>query len=441
MAEIQLLMPEMGESVTDATITSWLVSEGDKIEADQDILEVATDKVDTEVPSPVTGVIQKILHHPGETIAVGKPLAIIEAEGDAPNIVASPAVAEQEIISESQETVTEDKLKHPDPPYVPSNQVEKTQTAANVGDRFYSPLVRSIAKEEGLSQAELDSLQGTGLEGRVTKDDIKNYLKHRSNGSPLTTATSIQASSAVTPPKVHRALTDEVVEMDRMRKLIADHMVMSKQVSPHVTIFAEADVTNLVLWRNNNKVTFQKREGEKLTYTPLFMEAVVQAIKDFPGINVSVDGNSIIYKKDINIGMATALPSGNLIVPVIKKAGTKSLVGLAKDVNDLANRARSNKLQPDDITQGTFTITNIGTFNSLMGTPIINQPQVAIIAVGAIKKKPVVIETPSGDMIGIRHMMYLSLAMDHRVVDGALGGKFLQRVQEYLENWDLNRAV
>ncbi len=441
-------MPEMGESVTDATITNWLVSEGDRVEADQDILEVATDKVDTEVPSPVSGVIVKILHHPGETVEVGKPLAIIAAEGDVPNVVASPAVA-AEAATDAEPAIGEAELKHPQPPYIPEPVVETPAAVAAVStDRFYSPLVKSIATEEGISQVELDAIPGTGLEGRLTKDDLKNYLLNRTVPSPQNGSVSPAVSAAVpkipappAAPKAQRALSDDVVEMDRMRKLIADHMVMSKQVSPHVTIFTEADVTNLVNWRNNVKDEFQQREGEKLTFTPIFMEAIVQAIKDFPGVNVSVDGHNIIYKKDVNIGMATALPSGNLIVPVIKQADNKNLVGLAKSVNDLANRARNNKLKPDDTTQGTFTITNIGTFGSLMGTPIINQPQVAILALGAIKKKPVVVETPAGDMIGIRQMMFLSLAMDHRVVDGMLGGQFLNRVQHYMENWDPNKVI
>ena len=448
MAEIQLIMPEMGESVTDATISNWLVSEGDMVEVDQDILEVATDKVDTEVPSPASGVIKQILHHEGDVVDVGKPLAIIEVEGEAADVSASPAVKKQE----SEPAVTEDELKHPQPPFVPQNQpAAETSISSENDDNYYSPLVRNIAKQEGITSDELSTIEGTGLGGRVTKDDILSYVSDReTNGQTYQQANTAKAAPQPTPEpqklpaqsKVKSAVDGEIVEMDRMRKLIADHMVNSAYTSPHVTLFIEADVTNLVNWRNNAKKEFQQREGEKLTFTPLFVEAVTKAIKAFPQVNASVvDQYKIHYKKPINIGMATALPSGNLIVPVIKNTADKTLSALAKDVNDLAGRARNNKLKPDDTVGGTFTLTNIGTFDNLMGTPIINQPQSAILATGAIQKKPVVLETEQGDVIAIRQMMYLSLAMDHRIIDGALGGAFLKRVKDELEGWNTDREV
>lgn len=452
MPEIQLVMPEMGESVTDATISNWLVSEGDYVKVDQDILEVSTDKVDTEVPSPVEGVITKIFHREGDVVEVGKPLAIIRSEGDETNIQPSPAVAEKEVDQinreeEKEEVITEADLKHPQPPFVPSYEEKAatiTTSTSVSGNQYFSPLVRNIANQEGISQEELNSIEGTGLEGRVTKDDLFSYIKDRGNGNVQVQATTTQQTtqSTSTTQKSKTVLSGEIVEMDKMRKLIANHMVESVKTSPHVTLFIEADVTNLVNWRNKMKNKFQDREGEKLTFTPLFVEVVTKAIKAFPQINVSVvDDVKIHYRKPINIGMATALPNGNLIVPVIKNTADKSLSALAKDVNDLANRARNNNLKPDDAQGGTFTLTNIGTFDNLMGTPIINQPQAAILATGAIKKRPMVLETKEGDVIAIRQMMYLSLAMDHRVIDGALGGAFLKKIVEELETWDTNREL
>ena len=470
MATVELVMPEMGESVTDATISNWLIKEGDSIEVDQDILEVSTDKVDTEIPSPTSGVVKQILHREGEVVEVGKALAIIEVEGEA-EIKPSPAVDEQrkgeanynEENNGHQKPVTEDELKHPTPPFIPEQQTASPvqSVSATSGDRFYSPLVRNIAEQEGISQEELDRITGSGVDNRVTKQDILDHLQHREYDASRTASSSTQpvvlssiqkasiaqshpltdrSSQNISPVKVKDG--DEIIEMDKMRKLIANHMVMSKQVSPHVSLFLEADVTNLWNWRQQAKAGFADRENQKLTFTPLFIEATTKAIKAFPEVNVSiVDGDKIHYKKEINIGMATALPSGNLIVPVVKNTADKTLSAIAKDVNDLAERARNSALKPDDTAGGTFTLTNIGTFDSLMGTPIINQPQAAILAVGAIKKKPVVLETEAGDVIAIRHMMYLSLSMDHRIVDGALGGAFLQRVKNELEDWDVNREV
>ncbi len=459
MQEIELVMPEMGESVTDATISNWLVKEGDTISFDQDILEVSTDKVDTEIPSPVNGVIVKFLHQPGDVVEVGKPLAMIQVQ-DGEQVQPSPAISSQPENKEQAQTPagassdekTEDELKHPDIPHVPQPSTEPTPAPVQSDDRFFSPLVRSIAQEEGISNDELLQIQGTGLEGRVTKDDIISYVSKRSSTttqSPISKGqanTTAQALSQSKPAQVSTSTAstpgDELVEMDKMRRLIADHMVNSVQTSPHATLFIEADVTNLVRWRNQHKKDFEQREGQKLTFTPLFIEAVTNAIKLYPGVNVSVvDQYKIQYKKHINIGMATALPNGNLIVPVVKKCEEKSLVALAKSVNDLANRARTNALKPDDTQGGSFTLTNIGTFDNLMGTPIINQPQAAILAVGAIKKRPVVIETNQGDVIAIRQMMYLSLTMDHRVIDGALGGAFLKQVVAELEQWDTQRTI
>lgn len=440
MAQIELIMPKMGESVAEATIISWLKNEGDTIELEESVLEIATDKVDSEVPSPVEGVLIKKLFDVDDVVQVGQAVAIIETEGGsdsapAPKAESAPAAAA-----------------------TPVQEIEKSVDAAvetangsiskNSAGRFYSPLVRSIAEKEGLNQSELDGIAGTGLEGRVTKSDILAYLDNRGS-APVATNQPASTPAKAAPAKSVLAKAapsapiyegDEIIEMDRMRKLISDHMVMSKHTSPHVTSFVEADVTNIVNWRNKVKKEFETREGEKITFTPIFMEAVVKAIKDFPMINVSVDGTTIIKHRDINLGMATALPSGNLIVPVIKKADQLSLVGLTKSVNDLARRARENKLGPDEISGGTYTLTNVGSFGNVMGTPIINQPQVAILAVGAIQKKPAVIETPEGDMIAIRHKMFLSHSYDHRVVDGALGGMFVRRVADYLEQWDPKRT-
>ncbi|MCC6251167.1 MAG: 2-oxo acid dehydrogenase subunit E2 [Bacteroidia bacterium] len=450
MPQYEMIMPKMGESVAEATITKWLKNEGDNIAADESVLEIATDKVDSEVPAQKGGVLIKRLFNEGDVVQVGSVIAVIadSAAETVTSTVAPAAVAPQ---AQSQaESKTE-------------NHVTVKSPVVNSGDRFYSPLVRSIAKEENISMAELDTIQGTGKDGRVTKEDILSYIagnKHipTPSSAPIQPApTTIEVSPTTVPPSatttakteatpsVKPAISlnagDEIIEMDRMRKLISEHMVRSKHTSPHVTSFVEADVTNIVMWRNKIKNSFEKRENEKITFTPIFIEAVARAIKDFPMINVSVDGSNIIKRKDINIGMATALPSGNLIVPVIKNADQRNLLGLTKSVNDLANRARIGKLNPDEISGGTFTLTNVGSFGNVMGTPIINQPQVAIMAVGTIKKKPVVIETPWGDTIGIRHMMFLSLSYDHRVVDGSLGGSFVRRVADYLENFDTNTIV
>lgn len=436
MAQVEILLPKMGESVNEATIVEWLKEEGDAVELDEFIVNIATDKVDNEVPSEYEGVLVKKLFKEGDVVEVGQAFAIIETDAE----VETPV----------EETVIEAELQ-PEPVLVNgSDEVVELATVTEISKvdsngRFYSPLVRTIAKTEGIGMEELSAIKGTGQNQRVTKHDMLAFLEHREEMPKAKTQPVQSAPAPVSEPtkqvKVNVPVYegDEIIEMDRMRKLIADHMVMSIKTSPHVTSYVEADVTNIVLWRNKVKNEFLEREGEKITFTPLFMEAIIKAIKDFPMVNVSVDGTSIIKHKDINIGMATALPSGNLIVPVIKKADELSLVGLTKKVNELANKARNNKLSPDDIVGGTYTMTNVGTFGNVMGTPIINQPQVAIMAVGLIRKKPVVIETPQGDVIAIRQMMYLSHAYDHRVVDGALGGMFVKRVAEYLEKFDINR--
>ncbi|MBI1223166.1 MAG: 2-oxo acid dehydrogenase subunit E2 [Bacteroidetes bacterium] len=439
MAEFQLIMPKMGESIAEATVIRWLKEEGETIEADESVLEIATDKVDSEVPSPKGGVLKKKLYGENDVVKVGEPVAIIELEGSeaasapaAPEPVENkaPAVVAEKMVSDAQETAA--------------------PAAANLsgGSRFYSPLVLNIARTEGISMTELEGITGSGNEGRVTKKDILAYVNNRGAApiAPAVPAQEVKSTPAapakeIKAPAVSVNAGDEIIEMDRMRKLISEHMVMSKHTSPHVTSFVEADVTNIVMWRDKVKDAFLKKEGEKLTFTPIFIEALTKAIKDFPMINISVDGDKIIKRKDINIGMAAALPSGNLIVPVIKNADRKNLLGITKEVNDLANRARAGKLNPDEIQGGTYTLTNVGSFGNVMGTPIINQPQVAIMAVGAIKKKPAVIETPQGDLIGIRHFMYLSHSYDHRVVDGAMGGMFVRRVADYLEQWDLNREI
>jgi 2-oxoglutarate dehydrogenase E2 component (dihydrolipoamide succinyltransferase) len=567
MAKYQLLLPKMGESVAEATIIKWLKKPGDNIAADESVMDIATDKVDSEVPSPVAGTLVEQLCKEDDVVQVGTVIAIIETrEAGAPTPapvaappvqapaptpqpvitppvaapapvitppVATPAPIEapiavpptptaapvvetprppvtftpstqdvQSIYESAKPVITE--VKTPEPvavappepvvvetpaPVAPAASIpgidQLTQKPAPVSTpaasdsiKFYSPLVRSIVTQEGIGAAELDAIPGTGAEGRLTKDDLLNYINNKSaqpapaapvaetasepieeliaEGENVTSTepeAAIKAETEPQPapepkpkaaaPKASASVSggDEIIEMYRMRKLIADHMVYSKHTSPHVTSFVEADVTALVKWREKVKDKFEKREGEKITFTPIFIEAVVKAIKDFPMINISVTGTQIIKKKDINISMATALPSGNLIVPVIKKADELNLVGITKAVNDLANRARIGKLLPDDVRDGTFTITNVGSFGNVMGTPIINQPQVAILAVGAIKKKPAVIETKLGDMIGIRHMMFLSLSYDHRVVDGALGGSFVRKVADYLENWDINREI
>ena len=441
MAKVELIMPKMGESIMEATILSWLKSEGDVIEADESVLEVATDKVDTEVPTTHSGVLSEILAKEGEIIPVGQSIAIITTDVEertgnngAP---AAPEVAE----SAPELVLVEDEPETPVAAVV-------TPLAQPVSGRFYSPLVLNIARQESIPMAELEAVPGTGKESRVTKKDILAYVKQRSGepGPEPVAQPFPQDSAAVTTTpraavKVNVSVNagDEIIEMDRMRKMIAERMVESKQTSPHVTSFVEADVSKIVNWRNKVKNEFQARENEKLTFTPIFVEAIVQAIKDFPMINISVDGDKIIKRKNINIGMAVALPTGNLIVPVIHNADQYNLVGLAKKVNDLATRARDNKLIPDELAGGTYTITNVGSFGNISGTPIILQPQVAIMALGVIAKKPTVIETPEGDAIGIRHKMMLSHAYDHRVVDGALGGMFIRKVADYLEAFDINR--
>lgn len=442
MAQTEILMPKMGESVIEATVIKWTKNEGDAVKADETLLEIATDKVDSEIPAPSDGVLLKKLCKEGDVVPVGKAIAIISTDGSAIEApVSTPAAS-----SGKPAPVTT-----PAPVSYTTQSTSKEHagsvTRFSNSGRFYSPLVRSIAQKEGITVNELENIPGSGKAGRVTKSDMLSYLPARSaNGSSapveLKSVVTQEVKSAGMKEAVKPIIAganDEIIEMDRMRKLIADHMVMSKKVSPHVTSYIEADVTNLVLWREKVKKEFERKEGEKLTFTPIFIEATVKALKDYPMVNVSIDGTRIIRHKDIHIGMAVALPSGNLIVPVIRYADRNSLLGITKQVNDLANRARINKLMPDDTQGGTFTITNVGTFGNIMGTPIINQPQAAILATGIIKKKPVVIESPLGDMIGIRHMMYLSLSYDHRVVDGALGGSFLKRIGDYLETFDINR--
>jgi 2-oxoglutarate dehydrogenase E2 component (dihydrolipoamide succinyltransferase) len=457
MAKYQLLLPKMGESVAEATVINWLKNPGDKIDADDAVVEIATDKVDSEVPSPVSGILVEQLFQKDEVVQVGSPIAIIETDEAEAEPVVQPVTSqkkEEPVISnnpvDEREMAT---VNIPGLEQLPKVEAHVAPTIHSSAIRFYSPLVRNIANQEGIGQAELDAIPGTGAEGRLTKTDLLAYLETRSLPKEHTeqpAAFMQPANSSYTAPQYTHAQVaaprslqggDEIIEMDRMRRLIADHMVMSTHTSAHVTSFVEADVTNLVFWREKIKAKFENREGEKITFTPIFIEAVAKAIVDMPMINVSVNGTQIIKKKDINIGMATALPNGNLIVPVIRRADTLNLVGLVKNVNDLANRSRTNKLKPDDTADGTFTVTNIGMFDNIMGTPIINQPQVAILAIGTIKKKPAVLETPTGDVIAIRHMMYLSMSYDHRVVDGGLGGTFLKRVADYLENWDLNREI
>ena len=437
MAQFELLMPKMGESITEATILKWLKKEGDSIALDEAVLEIATDKVDSEVPSPVAGVLSKVMFKENDVVAVGTPLAIIETEA---SVAATPAA------TPAPAPVAE-AAPSPTPVAAP---VAPAQVAAPVsqGDRFYSPLVLNIAKQEGIGMAELETIPGTGAEGRLTKKDILSYVSQRGQAPAAAVAAPAPIAAAVSTPSAAPAPTpapisingrEEIIEMDRMRKMIGENMVKAKQIAPHVTSFVEADVTNIVKWRDKVKGNFEKKYGTNLTFTPIFMEAIIKAIKDFPMINVSVQGDKIIKKNYINLGMAAALPSGNLIVPVIHDADFLNLPGLAAKVNDLANRARTNKLKPEEIQGGTYTLTNVGSFGNWMGTPIIPQPQVAILAVGAIIKKPAVIETPEGDMIAVRHKMFLSHSYDHRVVDGALGGMFVRRVADYLEQWDVSR--
>lgn len=463
MAIVDLVMPKLGESIMEATILKWNKQIGDNIAVDETVLEIATDKVDTEVPAPFAGKLVEICFQVNDVAPIGSVLAKIEVAGEN-NMVASapietptaaPAPAPSPIVEEIESI-----------PYVPAAPVNTApQETSNTEARFYSPLVLNIAQSEGVSLSDLEKIPGTGSGGRVSKKDILNWVAAKKSGTtptvapagaasvstPVVAATQEQSSTVAASPAPSNIASSaagvvlsggtEIIEMDRMRKLIAKHMVDSVQTSPHVTSFSEADVTNLVQWRNNNKAAFEKREGTKLTFTPLIVECLVAAMKKFPLINSSLDGDRIIIKKDINIGMATALPNGNLIVPVIKGADQLNLVGLSKSINNLADAARNNKLKPDDTQNGTFTFTNVGTFGSLMGTPIINQPQVAIIAVGAIKKRVAVIETPSGDSMAIRHMMYLSLSYDHRIIDGSIGASFLTEVANQLEAWDPNRTA
>jgi len=437
MSTFEIKMPKLGESVEEATITRWFVKEGDWVEEDQPLLEIATDKVDSEIPSPVAGQVAKILYPVDSKVAVGLPIAIIDLEGKgsvetSTSVVASAEQAKVVAPVEQKAAATTEA----------NEKVENQQK----GSRFYSPLVRSIARQENISINELERIEGSGKNGRVRKQDVLQYLQNRTSqptsqpSAPVTAPEPQPAQRATQTVTISVSAEDEIIEMDRMRRLIADHMVMSKQVSPHVTNVLEADVTSLVMWREKVKDAFEKREGTKLTFMPAFIEATAKALKDFPMVNASVDGYKIVLKKRINIGIAVALPSGNLIVPVIKDADKKSLLGLAADLNLLAENARKNKLSPDDIQGGTFTITNFGTFKNLYGTPIINQPQVAILATGMIQKKPSVLETPAGDVIAIRHKMYLALTYDHRIIDGAMGGAFLRRIADYLEQWDVNRG-
>lgn len=446
MSQVEIRLPKMGESVTEATITNWIKNVGDTVEMDEPLVEVATDKVDNELPSEVSGTITKIFFQVDEVAQVGDVIAIISTDGSGAEAApaqaetVAPAAAAVEVVAQ---TVNDAVAT------VSAGDIEKNGPSG----KFYSPLVRSIASKEGISMAELENISGTGQAGRVTKKDIFDYIANRGSGATAQAAAAVAtpAVSAPSAPQVEKPVAaaapislnpgDEIIEMDRMRKLIASHMVNSKQTSPHVTSFVEADVTNIWNWRNKIKDGFKKREGENFTFTPVFIEAIAKAIKDFPLINISVEGDKIIKKKDINIGMAAALPTGNLIVPVIKNADQLNLTGLAKRVNELANKAREGKLTSDDISGGTYTLTNVGTFGNVMGTPIINQPQVAIMAAGAIRKVPAVIETPDGDFIGIRYKMFLSHSYDHRVVDGALGGMFVKRVADYLEQFDMNTTV
>ncbi|MDM8158776.1 dihydrolipoamide acetyltransferase family protein [Labilibaculum sp. K2S] len=439
MAKIEILIPAMGEGITEATITQFLKKVGDFVEEEDPIIEIATDKVDSEIPAPKAGKIVKFLFNEGDTPKVGDVVAILATEGeetDTENIEESPIQKEQELISEDFAAPV---LLETIAPQI-SNKTE--------GGTFISPLVRTIARTENITTDELNQIPGTGEAGRITKKDILQYLEDKksqptqlSPAEPIVAPIGSGSSAVVAAHKSYEGENVEIIEMDRMRKLIAQYMLSSKQISPHVTSFIDVDVTGLVNWRNKVKDEFLKKENQKLTFTPIFVEAVTSALKDYPMVNVSVDGDRIIRKKYINIGMATALPSGNLIVPVIKATDELNLIGITTKVNDLAERARNNKLQPDEIKGSTFTITNLGAFGSTTGTPIINQPEVAILAVGAIKKKPAVIETPHGDTIGIRQIMVLSLSYDHRVVDGALGGMFLKRIAENLENFDMKRTI
>jgi len=445
MAQIEVFMPKMGESIIEATIIKWSKQVGEKIELEETLLEIATDKVDSEIPSPVQGTLAKVFFEEEAVVKVGAVIALIATEGET---LVSPSPAAVEVEVPQAETSPSSKQQ---PATASINSDIEKIARPSVSKRFYSPLVRSIAKKENISMEALEQIDGSGKDDRVTKADILQYIENRENGSSMPSSTTSKPVSAPVAntsqssvaPKIAASVNGEVeiIEMDRTRRLIAAHMTRSKQVSAHVTSFVEIDVTNLVNWRNKIKASFQEKHNEKITFTPVFVEAVVKAIQDFPLVNISVEDTNIIVKKAINIGMATALPSGNLIVPVIKNAANLNLVGLTKQVNGLARKARANQLSPDDIQGGTFTITNVGTFGNVMGTPIINQPQVAILSTGIIKKKPAVLETEFGDVIAVRQMMFLSLSYDHRVVDGMLGGSFLRRIGDYLEQFDGERAI
>ncbi|MBN8622862.1 MAG: 2-oxo acid dehydrogenase subunit E2 [Flavobacteriales bacterium] len=441
MAEYKLLLPSMGEGVMEATIISWLFNEGDMVKEDDSVVEIATDKVDSDVPTPVSGKIVKILKQKDEVAKIGEAIAILEVAGE------GEAIAEQPQEPKSHAEV-KTELPNVEPEVVKGLEDAMESSKINTGfsgsDLYLSPLVKSIVVQENISESELNSIKGSGMDGRITKEDILAFVKNRGTQKieikPTQNAQTLTSSNIQTPT-VQVSEGDEIIQMDRVRKIIADAMVNSKRISPHVTSFIESDVSNVVKWRAKNKDIFEKREGEKLTFMPIFVKAVVKAIQDFPMINVSVDGDKIIKKKNINIGMATALPDGNLIVPVIKNADQLSLSGLAKAINDLAYRARNKKLKPEDTQGATYTISNVGSFGNLMGTPIIPQPQVAILAIGAIVKKPAVLETKDGDVIAIRQLMFMSHSYDHRVVDGSLGGMFLKHVHDYLQNWDLNTEI
>lgn len=434
MAEYKLLLPSMGEGVMEATIITWLFNEGDNVKEDDSVVEIATDKVDSDVPTPVSGKIIKILKQKDEVAKVGEAIAILEIEGEGGN-TASEEVAE----TSAPDAATLNTIEEP-------LQGTLTSNTEFSGDLYLSPLVKSIAQQENISEAELQTIKGSGLEGRITKENILAYVANRGNQTQATppqavAAPAVKAAISTPATTISTAAGDEIIPMDRMRKIIAENMVKAKHTAPHVTSFIETDVTNVVKWRNKHKDIFEKREGEKLTFMPIFVKAIVKAIQDYPMINVSINGDNIIKKKNINIGMATALPDGNLIVPVIKNADQLSLSGLAKAINDLAYRARNKKLRPEDTQGATYTISNVGSFGNLMGTPIIPQPQVAILAIGAIVKKPAVLETKDGDVIAIRQLMFMSHSYDHRVVDGSLGGMFLKHVHDYLQNWDMNTEV
>jgi 2-oxoglutarate dehydrogenase E2 component (dihydrolipoamide succinyltransferase) len=469
MANFELVMPKLGESIEEATITKWFVKAGDKIKDDDILLEIATDKVDSEIPSPVSGTVTKILYQQDETVAVGSVIAVIDTSGAdfQPEIESERSdEAQSRDVEESQgktaEVSPEDsKVSPEDSAETPEDSAEtpedfevspEDKDSSKSAGRYYSPLVRKIASEENVSLDQLDSITGTGRNGRVRKEDLLKYLEQRDQGKsaveskPGKVEEEPSTPAAKPSPEKHKVSVsndrgDEIIQMDRMRKLIAEHMVMSKSVSAHVTNMIEADVTNIVLWRNRIKEEFLKREKEKITYLPVFLESVISALKDYPMINSSVDGDKIILRKNINLGIAVALPSGNLIVPVIKNADHLNLLGLIKSLNKLANDARNNKLNPDDIRGGTFTISNFGTFRNVMGTPIINQPQVAILGIGTVEKKPAVLESPTGDMIAIRYKMFLSLTYDHRIIDGAYGGAFLKKLTDYLEAFDSEREL